>query len=139
MNARDPSARAVAKNATRSLSRSLPKTASSGAERSNSSHFTTSECGTASMPCARTYGSGMKTTIDKAGRVVIPKRLREELGLRAGQEIEVSVRDGNIEIEPVPTPTRLVRRGKLLVAERDASIPPLTAEHVRDVLESVRR
>lgn len=42
----------------------------------------------------------MKASIDEAGRVVIPKRLREELGLTPGP-VEI-VRDGAaVRIEPV--------------------------------------
>ncbi len=81
----------------------------------------------------------MRTTIDAAGRVVVPKPIREELVLRAGQEVEVSIRDGRIEIEPVTTPLRLVEREGVLVAEADAPLPPLTAEEVRDALERARR
>ncbi|MBI2238987.1 MAG: AbrB/MazE/SpoVT family DNA-binding domain-containing protein [Actinobacteria bacterium] len=81
----------------------------------------------------------MRTTIDAAGRVVVPKLIRDELVLRAGQEVEISIRDGRIEIEPVTTPLRLVEREGVLVAEADTPLPPLTAEEVRDALERARR
>jgi AbrB family looped-hinge helix DNA binding protein len=81
----------------------------------------------------------MRTTIDGAGRVILPKPLREALGLRGGQEIEISLRDGRIEIEPVFVPMRLVDRSGILVAEPEESVPPLTRTDVRDVLERVRR
>lgn len=81
----------------------------------------------------------MRTTIDGAGRVVIPKPLRDELGLRGGEEIEVTVRDGRVEIEPAPTPMKLVRRKGALVAEPEVSLPQLTAAEVREALERARR
>ncbi|HXF71168.1 MAG TPA: AbrB/MazE/SpoVT family DNA-binding domain-containing protein [Actinomycetota bacterium] len=81
----------------------------------------------------------MRTTIDAAGRVVVPKPLRDELGLAPGQEIEVSVRDGRIELEPVPTPMRLVRRDGVPRAEPEVPVPPLTTVEVREALERVRR
>jgi AbrB family looped-hinge helix DNA binding protein len=87
----------------------------------------------------RWYCSTMRTTIDRAGRVVLPKVLREALGLRGGQEIEISLRDGGIQIEPVSAPMRLVERKGILVAEPDVPIPPLTRDEVRDTLERVRR
>jgi len=43
------------------------------------------------------------------------------------------------EIEIAPTPMRLVKRGKGIVAVPDAEVPPLTAEAVRDTLERTRR
>jgi AbrB family looped-hinge helix DNA binding protein len=82
----------------------------------------------------------MKTTIDSAGRVVIPKPLREELGLRGGEEIEVTIRDGRIELEPSFKPVQIVERDGFLAAEieKDESAP-LTASEVRDLLERFRR
>lgn len=82
----------------------------------------------------------MRTTIDKAGRVVVPKPMRDELGLHGGAEIEIALVDGRIEIEPVPTPVRLVRgEDGLLVAVADREMPPLTQELVRETLERIRR
>jgi AbrB family looped-hinge helix DNA binding protein len=81
----------------------------------------------------------MKTTIDNAGRVVIPKAMRDELGLNGGTELEIVLADGRIEIAPVATKVRLVRRGGRLVAVADREMPPLTAEMVRDMLERIRR
>ena len=40
----------------------------------------------------------MRTTIDKAGRIVVPKALRDAMGLEAGQEVELTLTDGRIEI-----------------------------------------
>ena len=81
----------------------------------------------------------MVTTIDSAGRIVVPKRLREELGFKPGQELELSVVDGHLEIEHQATPMRLERRGQRLVAVTDREMPTLTTEMVRDALEQVRR
>jgi len=81
----------------------------------------------------------MKTSIDSAGRVVIPKELRERLGLRRGRAIEIRERDGRIEIEPAATPMSLVRRGGGAVAVPREKLPALTDEIVRDTLDRTRR
>lgn len=81
----------------------------------------------------------MRTTIDKAGRIVVPKPLREELGLEAGQELELSARDGRLEVEAPATPVRLEEREGHLVAVADREMPPLTVDQVRETLERVRR
>ncbi len=82
----------------------------------------------------------MVTTIDSAGRIVVPKRLREELGFRPGQKLELSAVDGRLEIEHPVTPMRLERdrRGRL-VAVTDRPMPKLTQEMVREMLEQIRR
>ena len=83
----------------------------------------------------------MKTTIDAAGRIVVPKSLRLALGLKAGQSLEMRAGDGRLEIEIAATPMQLKRRGKGVVAvpDTDTDLPALTAEQVRDTLERVRR
>ena len=81
----------------------------------------------------------MRTTIDGAGRIVIPKPVRDQAGIGAGAEVDVEFRDGRIEIEPTPTDMRLVRDEAGSILEPGAEMPLLTAEQVRDVLERVRR
>lgn len=81
----------------------------------------------------------MRTTIDAAGRIVVPKALRDLLGLTAGQPLDIVSRDGRLEIVPEPTPMRLVDEGDGVVAVADVEMPPLSADLVRDTLEQTRR
>jgi AbrB family looped-hinge helix DNA binding protein len=81
----------------------------------------------------------MKVTIDAAGRIVVPKPLRQALGLKPGQSLEIRAGDGRLEIEIAPTPMQLKKRGKGVVAVPNAELPALTADQVRDTLERIRR
>ena len=63
----------------------------------------------------------MRTSIDKAGRVVIPAAIRERVGLVAGAEIEVTVDDAGVRLERVAPGPRLVKVGRRLVARPTAS------------------
>ena len=81
----------------------------------------------------------MRATIDPAGRLVIPKRIRDRLGLRGDEQVEITERDGRIEIELAPTDVELVRDGSVLVARTDRELPPLTDDIVRETLDRVRR
>jgi AbrB family looped-hinge helix DNA binding protein len=63
----------------------------------------------------------MRTTIDKAGRVVIPAGIRERAGLAAGSEIEITADELGIRIERVAAGPRLIRVGRRLVARPTVS------------------
>jgi AbrB family looped-hinge helix DNA binding protein len=80
----------------------------------------------------------MKTTIDGAGRVVIPKELREALCLRGGDEVEITLVDERVELVPAPRPTRL-RRGPHGLLTSDLKVPGYGPEKVREELERTRR
>jgi AbrB family looped-hinge helix DNA binding protein len=85
------------------------------------------------------YDAAMTTAMDSAGRIVIPKALRERLGLEPGRVVDIRERDGRIEIEPAPTPMTLVRRRGGQVAVPGSPLPPLTDEIVRATIEGTRR
>lgn len=80
----------------------------------------------------------MKTTMDRAGRLVLPKAIRREARIEAGASLEIRVRDGRIEIEVAPLEVRLVKRGGLTVAVPSHPVPPLTAAQVAETLAAVR-
>lgn len=71
----------------------------------------------------------MRTTIDKAGRLVIPKSLRDQSGIAAG-EVEVTVDGAAIRIESV-TSDELVEDGGLLLLPSGG--PELDADDVREL------
>jgi AbrB family looped-hinge helix DNA binding protein len=81
----------------------------------------------------------MRSVIDSFGRIVIPKALRDRLALGRGRAVEISERDGKIEIEPVPTPMSLVKRRGGVVAVPEGNLPPLTDDVVRATIERTRR
>jgi AbrB family looped-hinge helix DNA binding protein len=80
----------------------------------------------------------MKTTIDKAGRVVIPAAIRSKAGLRPGTEIEISLEDGCIRLARVVPGPKLVRVGKLLVARPTVPSKDLPAVNVAGLIEEER-
>jgi AbrB family looped-hinge helix DNA binding protein len=80
----------------------------------------------------------MKTTIDKAGRVVIPAGIRERAGLRPGMELEVTVDDLAIHLVPSGSGPRLVRRGQRLVAEPVENLKDLPKINLAAMVEEER-
>jgi len=79
----------------------------------------------------------MRTTIDEAGRIVIPKAIREGAGLRPGIPLEIVLVRGRIEILPGVAPTRIVDEGGIAVLVSDDE-EPLSSENTRRIQEAVR-
>ncbi len=80
----------------------------------------------------------MTITIDSAGRLVIPKALRDAAEIRPGQPLQVRLRDGRIEIEPAPIAVDLVERQGVLVAKPIDAMPDLTVDTVTAALDRLR-
>jgi AbrB family looped-hinge helix DNA binding protein len=78
-------------------------------------------------------------TIDKAGRVVIPKRLRDQLKLAPGDSVDIEAAGDQITLRPVHSaPPLRKKRGIWIYDGRpvDASIPDLIErERMRRIRE----
>ena len=83
--------------------------------------------------------SAINTTMDAAGRLVIPKAIREEAELEPGALLRIEIVDGRIEIVPEVRSVRIVTKGHLRVAVPAEPSEALTAAQVRRTLESIRR
>jgi AbrB family looped-hinge helix DNA binding protein len=57
----------------------------------------------------------METTLDKFGRVVIPKRVRDDLGLKPGAVLKIEQADQRILMEPVHEGPHVVVKNGVLV------------------------
>ena len=80
----------------------------------------------------------MKSTIDRAGRIVVPKAIREAANLRPGMEVQFRVQGGRVEIEPVPLTVTLQRRGSLVVAAPHGNQPVMRAADVDMTIAELR-
>jgi len=67
----------------------------------------------------------MRTTIDRAGRVVIPASIRERAGLVAGAELDVTIEDSGVRLERVAPGPRLVKVGRRTVARPTSQSRPV--------------
>jgi AbrB family looped-hinge helix DNA binding protein len=78
----------------------------------------------------------MHVSIDSAGRVVVPKRIREELGFSPDKPLEAEVVNGRLELSAPHEPAKVVSGpyGPSFAATGT----PITDEDVRRTLEAVR-
>jgi AbrB family looped-hinge helix DNA binding protein len=81
----------------------------------------------------------MKTTIDHAGRLVIPKDIRRESGIKPGMPLEIRWEKGAIAITPAPLEVKLQRKGRLLVAVPAKDTPRLSADTVERTRRNLRK
>jgi AbrB family looped-hinge helix DNA binding protein len=78
----------------------------------------------------------VETTIDAVGRIVIPKKLRDALGLAPGSTVDVSIYGGGLQLVPAGRTARLVTEDDRLVAD---SSTPLTDEVVFGLVDAARK
>lgn len=80
----------------------------------------------------------MTATIDSAGRLVIPKALRERAGLTPGTRVDFRFHEGAIEITPAEVEAHWETRHGIQFPVPPSDAPSLSVEEVRDVIEAVR-
>jgi AbrB family looped-hinge helix DNA binding protein len=73
----------------------------------------------------------VRTTIDKAGRLVIPKVLRDRLGLRPG-EVEVVADGAALRVEAVADSSLEERNGRLVIPASGAVLSDDDVGSLRD-------
>lgn len=83
------------------------------------------------------------TKVDSKGRIVLPKELRDRLGITPGTEVAVRTEDGKAVVEPEVDPAEIIERMDRLVAETaperagttplDEGVDPLAQKH-RDAI-----
>ena len=80
----------------------------------------------------------MRTTIDKAGRLVIPASIRDRAGLTPGMTLEITVDEFGVRLEPAAPGPRLVKVGRRLVARPTSDVNARPAVDVASLVEDER-
>lgn len=78
----------------------------------------------------------MQVTIDRAGRIVVPKPVRNELGLTPGTPLRIEVIEDRIELHPPHTQPAVVDGPYGPVIAPTGS--PIDPDSARATLEAVR-
>lgn len=81
----------------------------------------------------------MRIAIDRAGRLVVPKPLRDELGLSGPTELDAVARDGAIELTVADVAARVEDHDGTPTIVTEQAVAPLTADEVRAAIDRVRR
>ena len=79
----------------------------------------------------------MRTTIDSLGRVVVPKALRDALGLTPGSTVDISQYGSGLSMVAAGRTARLVEESGVLVARGDST--DIDDDAVFDLLDAGRR
>ncbi len=64
----------------------------------------------------------MKATVDSVGRIVLPKPLREALGLQTGSTVDISRYGAGLQVVMAGRTAQLVERDGVLVANSDTLV-----------------
>ena len=78
----------------------------------------------------------MQTTLDKAGRIVLPKPLRDDLRLQPGDSLDIESSGEEITLRPVRGAAQLRKKHGIWVYRAGA---PLSAATVEETVRQIRR
>jgi bifunctional DNA-binding transcriptional regulator/antitoxin component of YhaV-PrlF toxin-antitoxin module len=81
----------------------------------------------------------MRVAIDGVGRLVIPKTLRDELGVRGAAELELTAADGRLELTVADVPARVEDRDGFPAIVTDEPMTPMSIAETAEAVERVRR
>jgi AbrB family looped-hinge helix DNA binding protein len=81
----------------------------------------------------------MRTTIDRGGRVVIPKSIRDSLGLVPGSEVDIGLDGYTVTVDRVAPAEPRVTRERGLVVLTPPDPRPITDDDVRAIRDATRR
>ena len=83
--------------------------------------------------------------VDSKGRIVLPKEVRERLGITPGTEVDINEEDGRAVVEPEDNPDQIIERMEHLITETasnqgetiplDEGVDPIAKKH-RDVIRN---
>ena len=76
-----------------------------------------------------------KLTLDQAGRLVLPKTLRDELHLSAGDTLDLTVKGDEVTLRPRRGATPLQKERGIWVFRTGE---PLTADETQETLRNIR-
>ena len=84
--------------------------------------------------------NGMTVKIDKAGRIVLPKPVRERFHLREGSELEIEERSDGLTLRPVEQQPSMVRKDGIWVHlgkvprdfDWDVAVEAIREERIKD-------
>jgi AbrB family looped-hinge helix DNA binding protein len=79
----------------------------------------------------------MTVPIDQAGRIVLPKDVRQELAIKPGDTLNLSIQGSSVTLTPNKEATGFVRKGRALVFSITGD-ETLKLETVNEILEEGR-
>ncbi len=82
----------------------------------------------------------MEATLDRFGRIVIPKKIREDLHLQVGSSIRIEEGDGKIVLKPIEGEPSLLKKDGVLVFSGKAvgNVETAIEEHRQERNKSLR-
>ena len=81
----------------------------------------------------------MRVPIDGVGRLVIPKSLRDDLGITGPTEVELTAADGRLELSVPDVPAHVEDRDGVPVIVPEVPMRPITVEETREAIDRARR
>ena len=74
--------------------------------------------------------------LDKFGRILIPKKMRERMHLKAGEKVRLHFEQDTLTVKPAAREPRLIEQNGFLVIDSDT---PIEGDPIREIYEQRAR
>jgi AbrB family looped-hinge helix DNA binding protein len=79
---------------------------------------------------------GSRVTVDRAGRILLPKAVRKDMHLEAGDKLEIEATGQEITLRPIPDGPALIKKRGVWVLRGTG---PISTAETNAVVEQIRR
>ena len=76
--------------------------------------------------------------MDRSGRIVLPRAVRDAAGLEPGAALDIVFRGGVVELVPAAAEVEVITKGRLSVAIPTEPVPSLSSAEVERVVDDLR-
>jgi len=75
----------------------------------------------------------MRITLDRMGRIVVPKAIRDRFAMKPGDDLEITVESDGIHLRPAAPASPLTEEGGILVCSSAVPSDTLNLRHFRSL------
>ncbi|MCW4049752.1 MAG: AbrB/MazE/SpoVT family DNA-binding domain-containing protein [Candidatus Bathyarchaeota archaeon] len=75
-------------------------------------------------------GKAEESTVDDRGRILIPKEIRDKLGLQSGRNVQLTIEDDRLIVTPPVSPEKFIEELEGVIVDGEPEMDPLRLKDI---------